>query len=212
MLTASQAKVSALEREVTTIRKELFTLKENFNSRDQADRVLTVRVLGLHPTEDEANGPDPSKAAAKTAYDRVLKPLLQAAKDKGIISTIPSITNTVETAYRMKMKTTSSSSGPPPLIVIRLILQNIKSSLFKVKKDALPSPTEDDRAKGVKRLLLVEDLTPDTYNFLKTLREDPRVLRAWTVDGRVRYAREGDESNWVHKVDSIYKPIDIILK
>ena len=84
--------------------------------------------------------------------------------------------------------------------------------MFRAKKDALPYPSDGEKATGIKRFLLAEDLTPATFNFLRELREDSRVERAWTVDGRIRYTRVGDKDNFVHKISSIFDPIDSIFR
>jgi hypothetical protein len=79
------------------------------------------------------------------------------------------------------------------------------------KKGNIPLPTPTDRNNGVKRISLNEDLTADTFSLLKTLREDKRVGRAWTVDGNIKFIRANDTENVIQRVKSIYDPIDTIL-
>jgi hypothetical protein len=212
LLDTSNNRVAVLEGEMSVVYRDLKNLKETVNNREQASRLLSIRIVGLPLTEDETHGTDAGKAAAKTAYDRVIKPLLSAAKEKGFLSTVPSVTNTIVEAFRMRTRTTNPGRQAPPPIVIRLVSHNVKTALFRAKKDALPFPSEAEKATGLKRFLLAEDLTPATFTFLKELREDSRVERAWTVDGRIRYTRTGDKDSFVHRISSIYDSIDISLQ
>jgi hypothetical protein len=79
------------------------------------------------------------------------------------------------------------------------------------KKGAIPLPTPNEKTSGIKRISLNEDLTSDTFSTLKALREDSRVGRAWTVDGNIKFIRSNDSENIIHRVKSVYDPLDIIL-
>jgi hypothetical protein len=191
--------------------EEVKQLKELVNLREQQARNLTVRILGLPVTEDEVNGPDTAASTAKTAYERIIRPILSAAKTKGKISTLPALQNTVSKAYRTS-KPTSASANPPPPIILHLTSSNVKIALFSARKDALPKPSDAEKSAGMRNFLLVEDLTPPTFAFLKNLKEDKRVDRAWTVDGQIRFIKAGDKENIIHKVRSIYNTIDSLFK
>jgi hypothetical protein len=210
LLTSNQTRITQLEDQVTGLSCEVKTLKELVNSREQQSRNLTVRILGLPVTENEVNGPDPAAATARTAYERIIRPILSSAKTKGKISTLPSIQNTVVKAYRTA-RTSSTPSVPPPPIILHLISPNIKTAIFSARKDALPKPSDAERDLGLKKFLLVEDLTPPTFAFLKQLKEDKRVDRAWTVDGQIKFTRAGDKENIIYKVRSIYNTIDSLF-
>jgi hypothetical protein len=209
LLTSNQARIVQLEDQVTGLHGEVKQLKELVNSREQQSRSLTVRILGLPVTEDELHGPDPASATAKTSYDRILRPILSAAKSKGKISTLPALQNTVNKAYRAA-KPTSASANPPP-IILHLTSPAIKTAVFTSKRDSLPNPSDAEKALGLKKFLLVEDLTPPTFSFLKLLKDDSRVARAWTVDGQIRYIVEGDKDNIIRKVKSIFNTVDSLF-
>jgi len=209
LLTTNQLRVTTLEGEVSSMSKEIKSLKEVVNHREQLARNLVIRINGLPLSEDEIHGPDAAGAAAKAAYDRILRPILTAAKTKAIIPTTPSLNNTIVKAYRFTIKS-ASMSGPPP-IVLTLASSAIKTAIFKAKKDAMPTTSDADKAAGSKRFTMAEDLTPPTYQFLQRLREDKRVSRAWSVDGAIRYVRDGDKDNIVRKIRSIYDSLDSIL-
>ena len=79
LLTANQERIVTLESQVNTMGKEIKTLKEIVNHREQQGRTLNIRILGLPSSEEEAHGPDASAAAAKTAYDKIIRPLLASS-------------------------------------------------------------------------------------------------------------------------------------
>ena len=210
LLTSNQERVTHLEQEVTSLNKELKVLKEVVNTREQVSRNLVIRINGVPQSEDETHGSDAAGAAAKTAYDRVLRPILAAAKTKAIIATLPTLNSTIVKAYRMGSRTSPPRAGHPP-IVVTLASSAIKLAIFRAKKGAMPALSDADKAAGSKSITMAEDLTPPSYQFLQKLREDKRVARAWTVDGAVRYVREDDKDGIVRKVRSIYDPLDSIL-
>jgi hypothetical protein len=87
----------------------------------------------------------------------------------------------------------------------------VKLTRLTNKRDALPPPTAADKANGTKRIIRSEDLTQDTFNKLKSLHEDKRVSRAWSVEGQLKFIKAGDVNNIIHHVRSVYDPIDVIL-
>jgi hypothetical protein len=171
-------------------------------------RALCIRIINLPVVDDEVNGPDSAAATAKLAYDRVLRPLLTAAKTKGKISSVPNVSNVISRAYRLARP---SNSSPPPPIIVHLVSPNIKSILFIMKKEAMPRLSDAERAQFQKRLLLTEDLTPPTFAFLKQLKGNERVSRAWTVEGQIRFIKEGDSDNIIHKVRSVFNTVNSLF-
>ena len=210
LLAANQKRISTLEEHVTTVEQELKSLKETVNFREQKFRILNIRILGVPQSEDEVHGPDAAAAAAKTAYDWIIKPLLVAAKAKGIVASVPNLSNSISQAYRMKNRAGPSRTSPPPLLVT-LQSPAIKTAIFRAKKDALPSPSESDVAAGSARFTVTEDLTSNAAEFLKQLRGHKKVARAWSVDGIIRYIKDGDKDNNIHRVRSIFDSIEHIL-
>jgi hypothetical protein len=216
-LDAVVADISSIKTRVHTIEEdskeafeEIYKLKDQLNIVEQKNRLLVVRIFGLPLTEDEKNGPDPAKATAKVAYDRILKPLLAHAKDKGSISTVPQLSNVIHEAFRINSNNKTASNRPAPILV-KIATPAIKSTIFKAKKDAFPQPSEDEKKANIKRFQLVEDLTPATYSFLKNLREHSKVERAWTINGDVRYTLKGDKDGFVYKAKSAFCNINRLL-
>ena len=201
LLTQEKAKVSALETVVGDLTKELRTLQDTVNSREQSSRSLMLRIVGLPSSEDEVNSPDPDKFLAKKIYETILQPILTGAKSKSLIKSVPTLSNTILKAYRVgKFGPKPSPSSP---IIVTLTDPSIKVAIFKAKKQFLPLPSEP----GAKRYLLAEDLTFPTFSKLKELRDHKDVDRAWTVEGRIRYTLLEDKDKFVHKLPSSYSDV-----
>jgi hypothetical protein len=208
LLTSNQTRLTSAESKIVKLESEMKQLKETVNYREQMTRSLCVRIVNLPVADDEVNGPDSAAATAKLSYERVIRPLLTAAKTKSKISSVPNLSNVITKAYRLAKQSTSS---PPPPIIVHLISPNIKSILFIMKKEAMPRLSDAERAQYQKRLLLSEDLTPPTFAFFKQLKGDERVSRAWTVEGQIRFIKANDPNNFIHKVRSVFNPIDSLF-
>ena len=208
-VTDLKARVATVEADVKNAYGEIFTLKETVNRFEQRDKALVIRIFGLPLSGDEKDGPDPAKAAAKNAYDRILRPILTHAKEKAIIPSLPGLDKVVTEAFRVRSRT-SNITKPPP-IVVKLTSSAIKIAIFRAKRDSLPQPSQVEMDAGLRRFHLAEDLTSATFNFLFDLRAHAKVERAWTVDGEIRYTKKDDSTNYVYKVKSIFDGIDILF-
>ena len=208
-LNSVKSRVGIVEEDLKNAFGEIYQMKDLLNESDQRNRSLTVRLYGVPLSPDERDGVDPNKAAAKTAYDRVLKPVLAAAKEKSLIPSLPTITNVILEAYRLKPK--NAALAKPTPIVMKLISPAIKIAIFKAKRDSIPSPTTSEVDSGLRRFHLAEDLTPASYNYLMELRAHAKIERAWTTDGGIRFLKKGDATNFVHKVKSVFVSIDNLL-
>jgi hypothetical protein len=209
-LNTVKERVTVVEGDMKNAFSEIYELKEQVNIMEQRERSLTIRVFGLPLSPEELEENNSHKAAAKTAYDRILRPILIVAKDNSLVQTVPVIANVISDAYRLKPKATSPAKPPP--LVIKLVSHAIKVSLFKSKREATPKPSKSEVDSGIIRFHIAEDLTPATYEFLNNLRLHEKIERAWTTDGQVRYIKKGDSSGFVHKVKCIFDNIDTMLR
>ena len=195
--------------EVFDLRDQVNIMRDQLNVSNQRERQLCLRIFGLPLSDDEVNGPDPAKATVKLAYDRILKPLLTAARDRSAISSVPkNPADVIREAFRLK---SDPSKKSPPAILLKLSSDLYKTVIFKSKRDHLPSPTDAEKSSGIKRFDVVEDLTPANRDCLMDLRSHPRVARAWTVSGEIRFTMKDDSSSYVHKVKSPFSSISDIL-
>ena len=150
-----------------------------------------------------------------------LKAVKAIASASVLVGFSPPPRNVVPSHLFLNSTTTSSKkptvSAPiqptvlPPPILLKLTSDLYKSSIFKSKRDSLPGPTDTEKASGIKRFDLVEDLTPATRSCLLDLRAQPSVDRAWTNSGEIRFVMKNDTSSFVHKVKSPFLPMSAIL-
>jgi len=205
-------KVTVLETENIELKKDLKMVKEVVNNHDQEARSLTVRIFGVPLSEEEKKFPNQNKITAKTAYDKIIRPLLTAAKANNDIDSIPQLSNTIEDSFRLGKGSKDKKGRPlPPPILVHLSNSKVKVAAFKSKRKAMPTPTEAEAALGIQRFSLVEDLTPATFTKLKQLRADERVSKAWTTERRIRFTLVEDKDS-VLRVTSVYDSINSIIK
>jgi outer membrane murein-binding lipoprotein Lpp len=202
-----ETRVATQEATINTLVKDAKASKEMANSRDQEARSNTLRLFGLPISQDEVAG---TKPIVNIVYDRILKPVLLAAKSKGEISSIPHAANLVEECYRAKPASGSSGSDSPPPIIIKLSRAH-RLAILRNKRLNTPSPTDAEKAAGIKRFIVVEDLTVATYKMMKELQGDDRVEKVWSVDGHLRLVLNGDDKG-VKKVKSVFDSAEHIIQ
>jgi hypothetical protein len=142
-------------------------------------------------------------------YNKALLPILQGAHRQGAIGTIPSCSQLLETAHILP-----GQSGRPKPIIARFYSRNLRSIIFKFKKDHAPRTPSTTTQKSTHRLPrfsypIYEDLTRDTFICLKALSADTRTSACWTVSGHIKYKL--NNSNDIKKVSSIYSSVDSII-
>jgi hypothetical protein len=204
-------RVDNVEADVKHAFAEIFELKDKINNIEQKERSLAIRIFGLPTSNDEKDPSDNS--TAKHVYDRILRPILVHAKDQKLINTVPQLQNVITEAFRLpnKKPLPSSSTSKHPPILVKLATSQIKIAILK-SKSATPDPTETEKSSGIRRFHIAEDLTPSTFNLLMDLRANSVVEKAWTTEGQVRYTLKDDRSSYVHKVKSVFEPIDSFIK
>jgi hypothetical protein len=188
MLADSQAKVAQLETKVSALEKEVRRLKESSNDRDQAAKSCSLRLFGYK------------------IYDKIIKPCLNAAKANGEIQTVPQFTTAIDKIYRVGKSTNNARPAP---IIITFASEAIRLAVLRNKRTSLPTPLVSERDAGIRRYMLVEDLTPANYNLLKQLHNCEEIEKVWSIEGRIRFKKRGQ--NTVYKVKSVFDSIDTIL-
>jgi hypothetical protein len=214
MLADSQAKVLALdtkvgtlEQRVVTLESELLSLKEVSNNREQASKLCSVRIHGFPVTDEELAATDGGKTLGSKVYERLIKPILAAARTKGDITSVPHFNTAVEDCFRVGRPT---KTGKPVPLIIKFTNKNTRLAVLRNKRTNTPAPAEAERSEFVKRFSIVEDLTTPTYKLLRMLQDDERVSKVWTVEGRIRLVLTANPNNII-KLKSVFEPIDKIL-
>jgi uncharacterized coiled-coil protein SlyX len=227
-----EAKVDTIDTAFATYRKEtdakldalqqeLVNVKISANNRDQILRMKSVKLSGFPICDDEKNASDAGKFLAKRVYDKILLPILTAAKEDGALDSVPTLAKTIDEIRRISAWSPPPASGnvaglatkekAPPLIIITLCNSSIRLAILRYKKENIPSPSSADRSLGTKGFFISEDVTPTTAKLLRDLLADERVDRAWTVEGRIRFTRTGDKNRRVFKVKSVFDSVSTIL-
>jgi hypothetical protein len=94
-------KVNTLEKDNMITKKELRYVKESANRYELSARSLTVRILGLPVSQEEATSSERNKVAVKNVYDRFLKPIFNSARAKGHITAVPQLTTAISEGFRL---------------------------------------------------------------------------------------------------------------
>ena len=193
---------------ITALEKEMISVRVNDNAQQQHLRSLTLRLLNLPYTPGETD--DNNSGLRNTVYDRVLKPILAAAKSNKDISTLPQLSNVIEACFRARTATQPSSSQPAhhPPVIIKLAARPLKAAIMKHRKH-LPPLSDSEKSPGVQRLILVEDLTPANHKVLTALSAKKETAKVWSVDGTVKFTLVGNTT--VHSVRNVFLPIEKIL-
>jgi len=144
--------------EISALKSELNYVKTTQNARDQQQSSLSIKLSGLPITEDEKKAVDPDKFLAKRIYDKLLKPILLAAKENGHIDVVPTLTNCISDVERFKIWTkpsapipgASASAKPPmiPIVIIRFTYAHVRLAVLRNKKSNTPAPSQADKAMG----------------------------------------------------------------
>ena len=205
------SKTATLEKENAALKREVRAAKESINRSELASRNLTLRVLGLPISSEESRAPpgESNKVAVKAAYDKILKPIWTAAKNKGAMPSLPQFNTAVEFGYRVRSNAKDNRGNPyPPPLLIHLTSKLYRTEIFKNKREAMPAILEQE---GLGNIFIVEELTASTIKRMKELREDDRVERVWSVEGSIRFCLKDDPSK-PRTCYSVYGPISEIIK
>jgi hypothetical protein len=205
---ALESKVGALEHKVVTLEGDLLSLKEVSNNREQATKLCSVRVHGFPVTDEELAATDGGKTLGSKVYERIIKPILTAARAKGDISSVPHCANAIEDCFRVGRPT---KTGKPVPLIIKFANKNVRLAVLRNKRANTPTPADTERSEFVKRFSIVEDLTSPTYKLLRLLQDREDVSKVWTVEGRVRFTLSSNPNNII-KVKSVFQPIEKILE
>lgn len=188
------------DRSIASLEDQVFKLKEACNHRDQDSRNTVIRVFNFPVIESEVA--DGSKGLSTRIYDKVLKPILQAAKNKGEIAALPQLQTIMSECFR----TRSTKTSAPPPVIFKFTSVNHKVAVMRNKRDNIPQLSGPNS----NPIFIVEDLTPDTHQRMMELKLDRRIAKIWTVNGQIRLTLVASPLR-VLKVKSAYEDIERML-
>ncbi len=129
--------MTTLKGTVAGLKKDVVDLKDQLNHRNQADKSLNLRIFGFPVTPEETGATDGGEGLKKRVYDRLLKPVLTAARTAGDVPTVPHAGTAVTSIYRAGKA--SANARPPPLVV-KLASADLKIAVLRHKRRNLPPP------------------------------------------------------------------------
>ena len=197
--------IAELRAELQQNKLDVKSLKTSHNQREQRLRATTIRLFNFPVILGESV--DNYRPLATRVYDKVLKPALVAARAAGDVGSVSQQQNCVEACFRAFSPKEPPPGAAPPPIIIRLVSNAIKFAVMKNRKH-IPAPVEDSQL-GVKRYVLVEDLTPEALSLFRSLQRDERTEKVWTLNGVIHYTKPGISG--FSKVKNIFDPLDTIL-
>ena len=202
-----QARIEKLETSYEALSNEVLTLKNLVNVREQELRTCNIRISGFPLTLEEKMSD--SKHLSERIYDRVLRPILTAAKANGLVEKVPTLLNTISNCYRIGNAATKPGKPNAPPVVVKLTSSVLKVAIMKSKKDSTPGPTDAEKTAGHRKVLIFEDLTPPAFKKLKELQEREEISKAWSIDGRLFLILQGSTN--IVRVSSVFDDILTIL-
>jgi len=206
---ALEVKVASHESTINALELEVKKLKEISNTREQESRENVIRLFNF-PMSPDDGAADHGKALANRVYDRILKPVIVAAKAKDDLGSVHQINSVIEDCFRIGKPSLKDGILRPSPVIIKLKSKQLKQAIMKNKRNSLPTPTDREKSSGIKRFVLVEDLTSPTFKKLSEILADERVDKAWTIEGQIRFVLVGNDKT-VKKVKSVFDPTSQII-
>jgi hypothetical protein len=189
--------------------REIVNIRERLNEQEQYTRSWCVRILNMKLPQNDST--DPLKVM-QHVYDKLLLPILQGAAQKGMLQQIPSASQILETAHILPCK-----PGATPPIIARFYSRNIRSMIFKLKKEFAPRAATEpaagtrsrDPGHGKLMFSIFEDLTRATFSKMRAISQHEAVENCWSVSGTLRYKLVNDPV--IYKVKSIFATVEQII-
>ena len=204
LLEKTQAENEQLKSELVDQAKVISSLKFRLNNVEQHNRSFAI-LINNFPLEGNSERDPPT--IINKVYNELLLPILQGAASKQAISSVPSCYEAVEMAHVLPGK-----PDKPKPIIMRFFNRNLKSVLFRFRKEFAPSipgssPSHPPRYK----FPFHDDLTRDTFMKMKSLQGDSRVQSCWATGGSLRFTLVSAPNN-IKQVSSIYEDNNTIIK
>jgi len=212
MLIGVQVENTSLRATLDKKEREISGLRRKTNDNEQYMRSWSIRILDLAvPRDQDASNPD---VIMRLVFNKILLPIFEGAVQRKILTEIPSYDTILETAHILPSK--PNQTAP---IIARFFSRNIKSMVFRLKKDFAtrqqnqqqPAVSQPGTKARPARLAhpFYEDLTTANFQKMRAIASDKRVLACWSVAGQLRFRLHGVDK--VAKVANIYSTVEDII-
>lgn len=210
---ALEAKVKTADESLLAVNKKLadhektiLNLRNEMNTREQQGKLNAIRLHNFPVQTDESATTDGGMALSKLVFNRVLKPVLEAAITAGAIDAI-STAKIITKIYRAG-KSLPPPARSPPLVIV-FADPTIRLAILRYKRTNIPKPNTTERDAGVKKFVITEDLTSATHRLFKELQGREEIEKIWTSGGVIHFTKVGDNS--VKKARAVFQPLAQIL-
>jgi len=207
LLAAAKKENSELKKNLGDRDCEISRLNEKLNTLEQYGRSWSIRIMNLPIPSEVA---EDNFAVMQIVYEKALLPILQGAVETGALHKIPHYDEILETAHVLPAK-----AGSTPPIICRFYSRNVKSMIFRLKREFAPRQTQDRATRASnpppsKFLFpLYEDLTRANFHKMRALAAHELVHSSWSVSGNLRYKLKSSDK--VFRVKNNLDPIEKIL-
>jgi hypothetical protein len=201
---------AALKATVRNQDDQIASLKDELNNREQYARSWSARILNI---QLEPGRETDTRYVMDTVYKKLLLPILEGAKEKKEINTIPACDALLETAHILPGK------GQNKPIITRFHSRYWRGVIFRHRREFCPkvetNTTTNTRSSAASARTtrpaysIFEDLTGITFRQLKEFKRSEMVQSAWTVNGVIKFKLTNSDT--IHKVSSIHETIDDFL-
>ena len=175
-IAANKADIAELRGELQKNKTEVKALKTSHNLREQRLRSTTVRLFNFPVTIGESL--DNYRPLETKVYEKIVRPAIVAAKAAGYVGSVSQQQNCIEACFRVFSPREPEPGSPLLPVIIRLSSNAIKFAVMKNRKH-IPAPGDSEKSTGIRRFILVEDLTPEAHSLLKALQKDSRAEKVW---------------------------------
>ena len=162
-------------------KSEIKWLKLKLDDKEQHNRNECVRMNGVEINKDDEKTLGHNQAAIK-AVEEVLKPLLDANKDKLKMPTEPG--RFIKNAHILPIpKHAKTGSYKVPPIIVRFYSRPLKDFILSNKKEI--NVRDTDCKNGVINYSISADLTKLRYEAMQSLIKSKKFFKVWHLDGRI---------------------------
>ena len=167
-------------------------------------KALVTTKLELEKTQQHANRdtfklcnvkePELPQGEFENTQDTIIKALATA--------NIPIKKEEISSSFRVPGKPDSARPGPtaPKNIIIKCALQDVKDRIMRNKKMLRENEAFQKDFPGA---FIVEQLTPLRSKVAYLLRNDPKIEKVWSINGRIKYVVAGAGNERPKTIDSL---------
>lgn len=183
--------ISKISIEQDKMKEEIVNIKLEQNDKEQRMRNYSIRVFNLPvPNSDRMQ----TTEFLSYVYNNVIDPILQEALKNKDIPAIPPVLQLIEYGHPLRIPKNAPKDSPPT-IILRFFSRTYRSLIFKYKKKVLDSINSSRRSQTpapYPKIFINEDLSPLNFSTFRTISQDERVERCFTINGVVKFVLNSD--------------------